>query len=134
MTITTYTDKEIALKAQLAAMTAERDEYQHAADKMAWDHKEVRDRWIPMFDALQAESNTLRQQLAEANSEVEMWKATANASVDFENSRLHQQLAEAQALIEASRNEALELAATVCDKANGPEYPADLAIKIRALK
>ena len=71
MTITTYTDKEIALKAQLAAMTAERDEYQHAADKMAWDHKEVRDRWIPMFDALQAESHTLRQQLAEAQALIE---------------------------------------------------------------
>ena len=30
--------------------------------------------------------------------------------------------------------EALEIAAKVCDKANGPEYPADLAIKIRSLK
>ena len=30
--------------------------------------------------------------------------------------------------------EALEKAAKVCDKANGTEYPADLAIKIKALK
>ena len=54
MTITTYTDREIALRQQLAAMTADRDEYQQTADKMAWDHKVERD--------------TLRQQLAEAQA------------------------------------------------------------------
>ncbi len=52
MTITTYTDREIALRQQLAAMTATATEYQQAADKMAMAHKVERD--------------TLRQQLAAA--------------------------------------------------------------------
>lgn len=39
------------------ALKAERDEYQQAADKMAWDHKVERD--------------TLRQQLAEAQAMIE---------------------------------------------------------------
>jgi hypothetical protein len=43
MTITQISDREIALQAQLAAMTASRDEYQQAADKMAWEHKTERD-------------------------------------------------------------------------------------------
>ena len=67
MTITAYTDREIALQAQLAAMTASRDEYQQAADKMAWDHKVERDK--------------LRQQLAEAQRDAELGK-TAMKFVD----------------------------------------------------
>ena len=56
MTITQISDREIALQAQLAAMTASRDEYQQAADKMAMEHKVERD--------------TLRQQLADAQAEI----------------------------------------------------------------
>ena len=107
----------------IESVIAERDEYQQAADKMAMEHKVERDTLIQRVAELEDQINdhtalcikrfaevtrereALRQQLAEANSEVEMWKATANASVDFENSRLHQQLAEAQALIEASRKQ-----------------------------
>lgn len=54
------------LHAENEALERERDEYQQAADKMAMEHKIERDRWIPMFDALQEESQALRQQLAEA--------------------------------------------------------------------
>ena len=57
MTITTYTDREIALRQQLAAMTDTATEYQQAADKMAMEHKVERD--------------TLRQQLAEAQALIE---------------------------------------------------------------
>ena len=60
MTITQISDREIALQAQLAAMTASRDEYQQAADKMAMEHKVERD--------------TLRQQLAEAQRDAERYR------------------------------------------------------------
>jgi hypothetical protein len=75
MTITTYTDREIALQAQLAAMTASRDEYQQAADKMAWDHKVERDTLRQHIkhignDALRSENHELRQQLEEMRDEL----------------------------------------------------------------
>mgnify|MGYP000718192793 CR=1 FL=1 len=71
MTITAYTDREIALQAQLAAMTASRDEYQQAADKMAMEHKVERDTLRQHIkhignDALRSENHELRQKLAEA--------------------------------------------------------------------
>jgi regulator of replication initiation timing len=75
MTITKISDREIALQAQLTAMTASRDEYQQAADKMAWDHKVERDTLRQHIkhignDALRSENHELRQQLAEAQAEV----------------------------------------------------------------
>ena len=67
MTITKISDREIALQSQLAAMTASRDEYQQAADKMAWEHKTERDE--------------LRQQLADVQLDAELGK-TAMKFVD----------------------------------------------------
>jgi len=68
----TLADTEARIKAHKAinalreVLQATATEYQQAADKMAMEHKIERDRWIPMFDALQEESQALRQQLAEA--------------------------------------------------------------------
>jgi hypothetical protein len=72
-------DREIALQAQLAAMTASRDECQQAADKMAWDHKVERDTLRQHIkhignDAMRSENHELRQQLAEAQRQANYWK------------------------------------------------------------
>jgi regulator of replication initiation timing len=76
MTITQISDREIALQAQLAAMTASRDEYQQAADKMAMEHKVERDKLRQHIkhignDALRSENHELRQQLADATALIE---------------------------------------------------------------
>jgi chromosome segregation ATPase len=58
---------------------------------------------------VEAERYTLRTQLAEAQAEAEMWKATAKATVcmhcDAENKRLQTQLTEAQAKLEDTTSE-----------------------------
>ena len=79
MTITQISDREIALQAQLAAMTASRDEYQQAADKMAMEHKVERDTLRQHIkhignDALRSENHELRQQLAEAQRDAERYR------------------------------------------------------------
>ena len=86
MTITQISDREIALQAQLVAMTASRDEYQQAADKMAMEHKVERDTLRQHIkhignDALRSENHELRQQLAEAQRDAELGK-TAMKFVD----------------------------------------------------
>jgi hypothetical protein len=115
MTITAYTDREIALQAKLAAMTASRDEYQQAADKMDWSNDVNQ-----LMAEHKHEVETLRQQLASAmrlaqlngeigaelkadklalEAEVERLKGSEigldrySAKVNAENKALRQQLA-----------------------------------------
>jgi threonine synthase len=99
MTITTYTDREIALQAQLAAMTASRDEYQLAAVMMVWDHKVERDKLRQHIkhignDALRSENHELRQQLAKAQRDVEryLWLRDNSASISWNPSRYNAEI------------------------------------------
>jgi hypothetical protein len=87
MTITAYTDREIALQAQLAAMTASRDECKQSADKMAWDHKVERDTLRQHIkhignDAMRSENRELRQKLAEAQRDAERMKVALSNAED----------------------------------------------------
>jgi regulator of replication initiation timing len=118
MTIKQVSDREIALQAQLAAMTASRDDYQQAADKMAWEHKVERDqlnadvsmnmrvavRAIDECVELKVERDTLRQHI----------KHIGNDALRSENHELRQQLAESQA--EVSRLEPLQFRQAPCHK------------------
>jgi hypothetical protein len=104
MTITKISDREIALQAQLSAITADRDEYQQAADKMAWDHKVER-------DALTQRVAELEQEVARQNNHI---KYIGNDALRSENHILSQQLAEAQKDAEMYRN-ALNSAAKSLD-------------------
>ena len=93
-----------ALRAALTEFASTATEYQQAADKMAMVHKVERDRWIPMFDALQAENHTLSQQLAEAQVQCKKLEQELDAFDKSENSFMRKAI-ELEALIEASRKQ-----------------------------
>lgn len=109
MTITTYTDREIALTKQLSAMTSTATEYQKASDKMAWNHIE-RDALSVRVAELEKENEAFEKCLETENSArqnvVEMRSILA-----IENDTLRQQLAAATQLAQLNGEIAAELKA-----------------------